>query len=129
MTAALQQAIKLLPLSRLELVEKVQQEMLDNPFLEEVSAVEEADVELAENEPAGTPLDGGHQDAEVDWQVYLHEDGNYENYPAYNGRDDYSLESTLRDETSLADYLLWQLSLSEESDPARQHRRFSDRQH
>ena len=120
MTAALQQAIKLLPLSRLELVEKVQQEMLDNPFLEEVPAVEESEGEPAENEPAETPLDGGRQDAEVDWQVYLHEDGNYENFPAYSGRDDYSPESTLRDETSLTDYLLWQLSLSEESDPARQ---------
>ena len=37
MTPQLQQAIKLLQLSRVELLETVQQEMLDNPFLEELS--------------------------------------------------------------------------------------------
>ena len=81
MTAALQQAIKLLPLSRLELIERVQQEMLDNPFLEEGPAVEESDGEAAENEATEAPLDGAHQDAEIDWQAYLQEDGNYEYSP------------------------------------------------
>ena len=120
MTAALQQAIKLLPLSRLELIEKVQQEMLDNPFLEEVPAVEESDSESGDNETIETPLEDARQDSELDWQVYLQDDGNYEYFPADNGRDDPSLESTLSDETSLTDYLLWQLSLSERGDLARQ---------
>jgi len=35
MTPQLQQAIKLLQLSRLELLETVQQELMENPFLEE----------------------------------------------------------------------------------------------
>ena len=35
MTPQLQQAIKLLQLSRVELLETVQQELLENPFLEE----------------------------------------------------------------------------------------------
>ncbi len=35
MTPQLQQAIRLLQLSRLELVETVQRELLENPFLEE----------------------------------------------------------------------------------------------
>jgi RNA polymerase sigma-54 factor len=120
MTAALQQAIKLLPLSRLELVERVQQEMLDNPFLEEVPAVEESDSEATENEAAETPLDDARQDPELDWQVYLQEDGNYEYFPTDNSRDEHSIESTLSDETSLTDYLLWQLSLSEQGTLARQ---------
>ena len=120
MTAALQQAIKLLPLSRLELIERVQQEMLENPFLEEVPAVEESDGEPAESEAAEAPLNDTHQDPELDWQVYLQEDGNDEYFPTDNGREDRSLESTLSDETSLTDYLLWQLSLSAQSDPARQ---------
>ena len=47
MTATLQQAIKLLPLSRLELIQKVQQEILENPFLEEVAAQEVSDTDLA----------------------------------------------------------------------------------
>ena len=120
MTAALQQAIKLLPLSRQELIEKVEQEMLDNPFLEEVPSVEESDSESGDNETIETPPDNAGQDTELDWQVYLQEDGNYEYFPTDNGRDDPSLESTLSDETSLTDYLLWQLSLSEQSDLARQ---------
>ena len=36
MTPQLQQAIRLLQLSRLELVETVQRELLENPFLEEI---------------------------------------------------------------------------------------------
>ena len=41
MTPQLQQAIKLLQLSRLELVETINQEMEENPLLEEVSPDEE----------------------------------------------------------------------------------------
>lgn len=120
MTAALQQAIKLLPLSRLELMERVQQEMLDNPFLEEVPATEESDNESAENEADEMQLEDARQDSEIDWQAYLQDDGSYEYSPADNGRDDNSIESTLSDETSLTDYLLWQLSLSGQSDLTRQ---------
>ena len=115
MTAALQQAIKLLPLSRLELVEKIQQELLENPFLEEVPTTEESDSELAQKETIETPLDDGRQDFETDWEVYLQEEGSYENFPAENGREVPSLESTLSNETSLTDHLLWQLSLSGQS--------------
>ena len=81
MTAALQQAIKLLPLSRLELIERVEQEMLDNPFLEEVPTSEESDNESPENEAAERQLEDARQDAEIDWQAYLQDDGNYEYFP------------------------------------------------
>ena len=50
MTATLQQAIKLLPLSRLELIQKVHQEILENPFLEEVATQEMSDTDLANAE-------------------------------------------------------------------------------
>lgn len=120
MTAALQQAIKLLPLSRLELIERIQQEMLENPFLEEVATNEESDSDLAKTETVETPLDDGRQDFETDWEVYLQEEGSYENFPTENGRDVPSLESTISNETSLTDYLLWQLSLSVQSDLEKQ---------
>ena len=45
MTPQLQQAIKLLQLSRLELVETINQEMQENPLLEEVSPDEGNDEE------------------------------------------------------------------------------------
>jgi len=51
MTPSLQQAIKLLQMSKLELVEEIQQELTENPVLEE--ALEDAPpAERAENEPA-----------------------------------------------------------------------------
>ena len=46
MTPQLQQAIGLLQLSRLELLEKVQQELLENPFLEEADTDMEVDTTL-----------------------------------------------------------------------------------
>ena len=47
MTQSLQQAIKLLQMSRLELVESVQQELLENPVLEEAA---EYDDDVSKNE-------------------------------------------------------------------------------
>ena len=50
MTPSLQQAIKPLQMSKLELVDEIQQELTENPVLEE--ALEEGPVaERAENEP------------------------------------------------------------------------------
>ena len=48
-TPMLQQAIKLLQLSRLELVEAVQQEMIENPILEEILEEEEGVDQKQEN--------------------------------------------------------------------------------
>ena len=41
MTAMLQQAIKLLPMARLELVQVIRQELTENPMLEEVALAED----------------------------------------------------------------------------------------
>ena len=48
MTPQLQQAIKLLQLSRVELLETVQQELLENPFLEESSLIDDSAAEQHE---------------------------------------------------------------------------------
>jgi len=61
MTPQLQQAIKLLQLSRLELVETINQEMEENPLLEEVSADEEN-------------IEDVHDQAEDDIQSIEHKD-------------------------------------------------------
>ncbi len=52
MTPMLQQAIKLLPLTRLELVQQVRQDIMENPVLEEV--LEEDDAQ-EENETTQGP--------------------------------------------------------------------------
>ncbi|MDE7012503.1 MAG: RNA polymerase sigma-54 factor, partial [Mailhella sp.] len=82
MSPQLQQAIKLLQMSRLELVEHIQQELLENPFLEEVqgspelSDVDENFSELNENR-ASSEADEGYSFEEInkngDWEDYLGE--------------------------------------------------------
>src|SRR4029078_486086 len=52
MTPQLQQAIKLLQLNRMELAEVVNQEMMENPILEEMSETPEGD-----NQPSSEELE------------------------------------------------------------------------
>jgi RNA polymerase sigma-54 factor len=111
MTATLQQAIKLLPLSRLELIQKVHQEILENPFLEEVATQETTDTELANAElPQETSQDS--EEFEVDWEAYLQDFRSNPDYVPTLSKEVPSLEATLKSETSLAEHLLWQLSLT-----------------
>jgi len=111
MTATLQQAIKLLPLSRLELIQKVHQEILENPFLEEVATQETSDTELANAElPQETSQDS--EEFEVDWEAYLQDFSTNPDYVPTISKEVPSLEATLKSETSLAEHLLWQLSLT-----------------
>ena len=111
MTATLQQAIKLLPLSRLELIQKVHQEILENPFLEEVATQETSDTELANAElPQETSQDS--EAFEVDWEAYLQDFNSSPDYVPTISKEVPSLEATLKSETSLAEHLLWQLSLT-----------------
>ena len=117
MTAMLQQAIKLLPLSRLELVQKVHQEMLENPFLEDAAAQdEEVGTDVAEDGLTQETEEASPPDLDVDWEVYLQDSADDPGFPMDTGKEIPSLEATLKNETSLTDYLLWQLSLATHSD-------------
>ena len=119
MTATLQQAIKLLPLSRLELIQKVHQEILENPFLEEVATQEMSDTDLANAELSQeTPQES--EQFEVDWEAYLQDFNSSPDYVPMISREVPSLEATLRSETSLAEHLLWQLSLTMHDDLEKQ---------
>ena len=119
MTATLQQAIKLLPLSRLELIQKVHQEILENPFLEEVATQEMSDTDLANAELSQeTPQES--EQFEVDWEAYLQDFNSSPDYVPMLSREVPSLEATLSSETSLAEHLLWQLSLTMHDDLEKQ---------
>ena len=82
MTPQLQQAIKLLQLSRLELASMIQQEMEENPALEEVPIDPPSEMELA-NTPAEEPPKPDEELKEVtieekvgndiDWESYINE--------------------------------------------------------
>lgn len=115
MTPQLQQAIKLLQLSRLELLDTVHQEMLDNPFLEETYT--------------DTSLDTGPGDqrGEIDNEAYdrdLARDASWEDYmgefastPKNSGSREVGeeispLEARYASRPTLEGHLLWQLRLS-----------------
>ncbi|UFS68657.1 RNA polymerase factor sigma-54 [Geomonas sp. RF6] len=127
MTPQLQQAIKLLQLSRLELQDVVRQELEENPVLDEVTEVEEVrepgQLELVEKEPEPqtTTTDfqevrAGEETRDTDWDSYL--DGyNYssgEQY--YDDEDRPSFENLLTKKSTLNDHLMWQLSLTRLTD-------------
>jgi RNA polymerase sigma-54 factor len=126
MTPQLQQAIKLLQLSRLELLNFVQQELQENPVLEEGLETEEvanAEVErevealdAPQPESPEGPADREATDAEkiadVDWQNYM-ESNPQTSYAEARGEDERrSLESSLSRRPSLPEHLEWQLQLS-----------------
>ena len=145
MTQQLQQAIKLLQLSRMELVDRIEQEMVENPLLEEAreeapaseelrhdglsspdamesheQPTEKTEASAGENEGADdvAPVD---PTMEIDWERYL------ENYtaplPAAGGaigRDDLpDYHTNMVAETTLSDHLLSQLGVIEASDEQR----------
>ncbi len=132
MTPQLQQAIKLLQLSRLELVQSVSQELIENPVLEELSpeAADEApdseetpapeSPQQAEtlNETASEPERAEELKSDLElgpqWDEYLNELGDGRDY-GYAEADDKELPSydqTLTRLPSLSDHLLWQLHLT-----------------
>ncbi len=133
MTPQLQQAIKLLQLSRLELVQSVSQELIENPVLEEVPAEEsEGEVPGDEGETAPdlqasvetrnevAPEQEGTQELKSDlelgpqWDEYLNEMGDGRDYGNAEADDKElpSYDQTLTRLPSLSDHLLWQLHLS-----------------
>jgi RNA polymerase sigma-54 factor len=117
MTAMLQQAIKLLPLSRLELIQKVHQEMLENPFLEDTVSQEEGEVDASDDEIAQEiEEDVTSNELDIDWEAYLQDSGGDPSFPIDADKETPSLEATLRNETSLTEHLVWQLSLAAHTD-------------
>jgi RNA polymerase sigma-54 factor len=131
MTPQLQQAIKLLQLSRMELVELVNQEMTENPLLEDAAdAEEDRPAEGAspaeQREEEATPqakepdkseeVKGEEGANEIDWDQYLdHYQLQGHTAPSNRGLSDEELpgyEATLTKKADLFDHLLWQVRLS-----------------
>jgi len=128
LTPSLQQAIKLLPMTTLELAELLTQEIVENPMLEEVP-VEEAqkvEPEAQTSEPeAEAPQTPDRPDANWDDQDYAYffgeylDDGSYRSRMPAEVRELPPIENTLSTRSSLSDHLLWQLSLSTADDTQR----------
>ncbi|MCX7634919.1 MAG: RNA polymerase factor sigma-54, partial [Syntrophales bacterium] len=127
MTPQLQQAIKLLQLSRLEMEELISQEMEENPLLEEVPAddflefeppaeldtvktIEADEIKLPEHTAEITGEGDGRE--EFEWDHYLEDYGPVG--VSYDRRDEDgpAWDNLLTKAPSLTDHLLWQLRLS-----------------
>jgi len=114
MTPQLQQAIKLLQLSRLELTQMVSQELLENPLLDEVTDLEEAVEEKKTEEDEATP-DTTEVELSSQWEEYIGDiqrENKETEYPSGGGDEPSSYEQTLTRPQSLSEHLLWQLKLS-----------------
>lgn len=131
MTPQLQQAIKLLQLSRLELQQSLTQHLLENPLLDELQSDVDEGESLVNEEKVETPPALEGQDRSDTTVETREEQGSPEEFSAsgweeYFGRDrrsgesEYSsaqdefpsYEQTVAKTTSLEEHLLWQLSLS-----------------
>ncbi len=135
MTPQLQLAIKLLQLSRLELVDAMREEVQKNPLLElEDIKKETTSQKTSESEPVGEPIKSGSEalseeavksgesddgkSSEIDKNIELYDYLNNYNENSvqnrYNDkeREDVSFETFLPQKTTLNDHLLWQLKLT-----------------
>ena len=121
MTPQLQMAIKLLQLSRLELLDTIRQELEENPTLEEdVQEVtpEEQPAEQSEDLPADPPstkevtIEEKIRD-DIDWNNYLDEyNSSGRVHFETERRDAPNFESFLTRKESLREHLLWQLLMT-----------------
>ena len=123
MTPQLQQAIRLLQLSTLELQEEIQKELLENPLLEEAPTEEEAEAREApvpetsvssEPAPAGAvSLDGDRtEELPFDLTSVMFEVPDEPSLVEQEQRDDFRFENLIRSSSTLADHLEEQIELA-----------------
>jgi len=123
LTPSLQQAIKLLPMSTLELVDMLNQEMVENPMLEEVPTEElqPAEAQPEKPEAAATPEKTDAWD-DSDYEYFFGDylDDGYRPGTPQEIKELPPIENTLSTSISLADHLMWQLSLQTDDDAVRE---------
>jgi RNA polymerase sigma-54 factor len=119
MTPSLQQAIKLLQMTRMELETLLTQELVENPVLEEPDSTTEEETPQEEERPQeaatnGESLDHSESMENIDLDAYF---GDYWESSAYSSmaeeREEPPIENSLTREPDLYDHLLWQLHMAE----------------
>jgi len=120
MTPHLQMAIKLLQLSKLELIEMIQQEIETNPTLEDEQETP-TDGEPEPSPAAEAPVTqevsiNDKFDDYLDWHEYIDEYNSTGKIPFETEKKDApDLEAFTTNKTSLADHLRWQLLMTQPS--------------
>lgn len=136
MTPQLQQAIKLLQMSRLELESLVREEMLENPVLEdsletgettdrrgESNGEERAEQSTIDRQVAQDDKQSGEvgkdtekKANEIDWERYLENHSLQQPVPSFRRGNEDELpgyEATLSDGEDLVDHMWWQVRMSD----------------
>ena len=123
MTPQLQQAIKLLQLGRLEYIQEIQKELLENPVLEEVRENEERQAAAASNENANNAKEDNqtpskdNQDSPVAWEDYIAHFNDSSGASYQKGTIDFSerpsIEATMTKTESLHEYVASQVRHAE----------------
>lgn len=129
MTPQLQQAIKLLQLSRLELLTAINQELETNPVLEESLSDDDQELETWDTSAEEAPpelLPGDGQPTEITVETRVGEDFDWDSYledklppPLRQEREERempSLENLTSSVISLKSHLLWQLQMTDLGD-------------
>jgi len=122
LTPSLQQAIKLLPMTTLELAELLNQEMVENPMLEEVPTEEQTPEQAAaaEAEKPKETKDESWDDADYEYFFGEYLDEGYRPRQPQEVKELPPIENTLSTKSSLADHLMWQLNLQASEDLVRE---------
>src|ERR1700712_207321 len=135
MTPQLQQAIRLLQLSRLELVDEVRKELDNNPVLSDEEPAERTrntpgEVRTVSDQMPGEDREYPRTEAkatekvtrEVDWEKFL-ENRTQQQSPSPGGRSGFEdlppIEQNLTKPGNIQDHLLWQLQMSDFSESER----------
>jgi RNA polymerase sigma-54 factor len=116
LTPSLQQAIKLLPMTTLELADLLNQEMVENPMLEEVPTEDltppEATQATEQAEKAAEEKGDTWDDADYEYFFGEYLDDGYRPRQPQEVKELPPIENTLSSKSSLADHLMWQLTLN-----------------
>ena len=117
MTPSLQQAIKLLQMTRMELEGVVAKEMMENPVLEEVEGQQEESAEAEDplDQNDNNELEESLDDIDVD--AFFGEleswEGSGQSGGMHEQKEAPPIENTLHQEDDLYDHLLWQLHMAD----------------
>src|ERR671912_2793159 len=121
LTPSLQQAIKLLPMSTLELADLLNQEVVENPLLEEIPtedlAPEQQAAEKDDKKDEAKNDTWDDQDYEYFFGEYL--DDGYRPKAPQEVKELPPIENTLSTSNSLADHLSWQLTIQTDDEQLR----------
>ncbi|MBI5417923.1 RNA polymerase factor sigma-54 [Candidatus Poribacteria bacterium] len=113
MNQMLRQAIDLLMLSNLELVQKIEQEMVANPLLEEIidTATQNVSIDTVEEKIDNQKTDSKMDDEDyLVWKDHLEDDSSYKS-GTYEQKEESNYEEYTTRKASLQDHLLWQLDM------------------